>query len=364
MVDRRFLLRLAALSLAVGTLTVPAMVGPALARGVGDPADRASYAAWRERFVGQGGRVIDDANGGVSHSEGQGYGMLLAVFHDDRAVFEELWQWTRKTLSIRSDSLLAWRYDPSARPAVADTNNATDGDLLVAWALAEAFGRWGEPAFEEDACRIGADILRHTVVEHQGRAILLPGAAGFSAADRTDGPVVNLSYWVFPAFAALNEVKPDSRWRALADSGYALIEASRFGPDDLPSDWISLAAETPRPADGFNPVFGWNALRIPFHLAFAPPEWRGNRGLLAPFVSLWPLGASPRPIAVGSPATPLPPAFGSSGYDAVPALTACSAHAQPYPDSLTRFAEEPYFPATLRLLSLCAAKRWYPECLV
>ncbi|MER0240133.1 glycosyl hydrolase family 8 [Fulvimarina sp. MAC8] len=340
------------------------MMEPALALGTGDVGLGTDlYAAWHTRFVGEDGRVIDDANGGVSHSEGQGYGMLLAVFHDDRSSFDRLWAWTRENLAIRDDALLAWRYDPSTTPAIADMNNATDGDLLVAWALAEAYGRWSELSYEQDARRIGQAILDRTVIEHREKTILLPGAVGFSAENRSDGPVVNLSYWVFPAFAALNEIIADAGWRGLAESGFALIKASRFGAENVPSDWISLADETPRPADGFAPIFGWNAVRIPFHIAFAPPEWRGPRGLLAPFVSLWPLGASPRPIAVGPTADTPPARFGSSGYDAVPALTTCAAHRQPYPEALTHPAEEPYFPAALRLLSICAAKKWYPECL-
>ena len=33
---------------------------------------------WQERFVDATGRVIDNANGDISHSEGQGYGLWLA----------------------------------------------------------------------------------------------------------------------------------------------------------------------------------------------------------------------------------------------------------------------------------------------
>ncbi|MEN3793058.1 glycosyl hydrolase family 8 [Fulvimarina sp. MAC3] len=359
MLDRRTLLGLAAFSLTIGAAPRPVF---ATELGEGASADKA-YTEWRRRFLKEDGRIVDDANGGVSHSEGQGYGMLLAVFHDDRASFDTLWAFTRETLGVRGDALLAWRYDPSKTPAIADPNNATDGDLLVAWALAEAYGRWNETAYGEAARTIAADILDKTVVEHGDQTILLPAASGFAAEDRTDGPVVNLSYWVFPAFAALNEILPDPRWRKLAESGFALIEAARFGPKDVPSDWISLAGETPRPADGFDPLFGWNALRIPFHIAFAPPEWRGPRGLLAPFVSLWPHGAAPGPVAVGPRPAPPPRYFGSSGYDAVPALTACSALGTAYPARLTGPKEEPYFPTALRLLSLCAIERWYPECL-
>jgi endo-1,4-beta-D-glucanase Y len=87
------------------------------------------------------GRVVDNANGGISHSEGQGYAMLIAERLDDRPTFETIWRWTQSNLLVRGDGLAAWRWSPET-PHVADHNNATDGDLLIAWALAQASDRW------------------------------------------------------------------------------------------------------------------------------------------------------------------------------------------------------------------------------
>ena len=33
---------------------------------------------FKQRFLAADGRIVDDGNGGISHSEGQGYGMVLA----------------------------------------------------------------------------------------------------------------------------------------------------------------------------------------------------------------------------------------------------------------------------------------------
>ncbi|WP_239514610.1 glycosyl hydrolase family 8, partial [Klebsiella pneumoniae] len=76
-----------------------------------------------------------------------GYGMLLAVAAGARAAFERIWGWTRANLMVRSAALAAWRWAPDHRPGVSDMNNATDGDILVAWALTEAAEAWGEPAY-------------------------------------------------------------------------------------------------------------------------------------------------------------------------------------------------------------------------
>nr|WP_255679405.1 glycosyl hydrolase family 8 [Jiella flava] len=354
------------MALAAGALGPSDLGGPARAASHAKALDTmAHWQQWRTSFVTRSGRVRDALNGGISHSEGQGYGMLLAAFHDDRVSFDQLWRWTRSELARKEDGLLSWRWDPKTTPHVTDRNNATDGDILVAWALAEAATRWPAGDYRAAAVRLADAIMKHAVIEAGGRMLILPGVDGFSAAARKDGPVINLSYWVFPAFEALAKVAPDHDWRRLADCGLDLVETLRFGPHDLPPDWASLAVPKPRLAEGFDPVFGWNALRVPFYIAASAPDWRGQRVLLAPFAALWadlPPAGTPAPISLTS--KPAPPSFGSAGYGAVPAIVACAAFGTPYPAALKHFVDEPYYPATLRLLTLIAVRKWYPECLV
>ncbi len=106
-----------------------------------------AWQAYKQRFITSTGRVIDTANGQISHSEGQGYGMLLAVAANDRGTFDRLWNWTRANLMVRDDQLIAWRWTPGQRPPITDMNNATDGDILIAWALAEAAELWGDVSY-------------------------------------------------------------------------------------------------------------------------------------------------------------------------------------------------------------------------
>ena len=43
----------------------------------------AEWQIYASTFVTADGRIVDNANGNVSHSEGQGYGLLLAALADD-----------------------------------------------------------------------------------------------------------------------------------------------------------------------------------------------------------------------------------------------------------------------------------------
>lgn len=349
-----------AAAIVVTAATAPGLVeaGGSAPAALPPTLDAPLWQDWRRRFVASDGRVVDDGNGGVSHSEGQGYGMLLAALAGDRDTLDDLWAWTRATLGVRGDGLFAWRYDPAAATPVADRNDATDGDLLIAWALAEAGRRWPEGGYAADAAVIARALQRDAVIDHAGQRLLLPGAAGFSAADRPDGPVVNPSYWVFPAFARLAEVAPEHDWARLVLDGRE-IAGTALGERALPPDWLALGPRPPAPAAGFPAEFGWNAVRIPLYFA-----WSGlsERADLARYAALWPQGgdADPEAIAIadgsGRP-------FGESGYRAIPALVACALDGTPFPAALKAPASEPYYPATLRLLALAAAAERYPACL-
>src|ERR1700694_11292 len=237
---------------------------------------------YKDRFVTSEGRVVDNANGGISHSEGQGYAMLIAERLDDKPTFEALWQWTQSNLLVRGDGLAAWRWSPQI-PHVADHNNATDGDLLIAWALAEASDRWHVSEYRRSASRIVEALAANVVISSRFGSVLLPALTGVAGKDTPDAPVVNLSYWIFPAFKRLRAVSNAIDWDALTATGKTLIGLSRFGSRRLPSNWISLAPAAPEPAYAFPAVFGYDAVRIPFYLAWGEPA---DRDLLKVFSPL------------------------------------------------------------------------------
>jgi len=110
--------------------------------------------------------------------------------------------------------------------------------------------------------------------------VLLPGAEGF---ERPDHRIVNLSYWLFPAFLELNVVDPESAWAEFERSGIRLLELAQFGRWGLPPDWLRLA-DPLRPAENYPARFGYDAVRIPLYLIWAR---LGNEARLAPFRAYW-----------------------------------------------------------------------------
>jgi endo-1,4-beta-D-glucanase Y len=302
---------------------------------------------YKDRFVTSEGRVVDNANGGISHSEGQGYAMLIAERLDDRPTFEAIWQWTQGNLLIRGDGLAAWRWTPQA-PHVADHNNATDGDILIAWALAEASDRWHVSEYRKSARQIVEGLAANVVTSSRFGPILLPASTGFK--DQPDAPVVNLSYWIFPAFKRLRAVSDAIDWDALTATGKTLIGLSRFGPRRLPSNWISLAHAQPEPAQSFPAVFGYDAVRIPFYFAWGEPA---DRDLLKFFL---PLDLSVIDLKTASVGEKL----SDPDYAAIANLVECvGSHSAV---QWKAFHGEFYYPASLYLLALIAAEEVSEAC--
>ncbi len=238
----------------------------------------ADWDLFKREFVSAEGRVVDTGQAGISHSEGQGYAMIFAVHHADRAALDKLWQWTRVNLQVRDDALLAWRWQPEG--GATDRNNASDGDLLVAWALWRAHERWRDPAHAAAARRLAADIRAKLVRRSTHGLVLVPGLDGF---DKVEGQVINLSYWVYPALRDLERADPSPEWAQLAANGLDLLGYSYFGRWRLPPDWLRLG---PRVAPAGPPPerFGYDAVRIPVYLLWAR---RDTEALMKPYRDFW-----------------------------------------------------------------------------
>ena len=318
-----------------------------------------TWQQYKDKFLKPDGRVVDDANGNISHSEGQGYGMLLAVMADDAATFNRIWTWTRTELMRRPDGLASWKWESDKSPNITDANNASDGDLLIAWALAEAAERWARPDYTREAARISVALDKATGARSSFGRVFLPGADGFSATARPDGPVVNLSYWIFPAIDRLKSVAPSVDWDGYRASGYTLARAAQFGQAKLPTDWISIARDKAVPAEGFPPRFSYNAVRLPLYLAWANNV---NKDALRPYVSFGDANNQSVPeydVTTNAPVDQM----GGKGYLAVFALAKCAFDGTPVPAGLRSVSLDQYYPTTLHMLALGVARLRFGKCL-
>lgn len=243
-------------------------------------ANGVNWASFKQRFMADDGRIVDNGNGGVSHSEGQSYGLLLAQAAGDRVAFDKILAWTETKLARPDVALYVWRYDPRAANPVADRNNATDGDLLIAYALAKAANRWREPRYAARSRTIVDAIATRLVKTVGGRMLMLPGLNGFSTAART---TINPSYYVWPALDLFAKTGKTTVWRRVITDGEALLTAARFGAHRLPTDWIDVSnTGAIAPAADKPPRFGFDAIRVPLFASVS-----GRSALIEPILTWW-----------------------------------------------------------------------------
>ena len=347
---------------------LPQAAGKRPAATATTPAPAATWAlpgpvwdAWRAAFLDKSGRVVDTANNNISHSEGQGYGLLLAVYANDWATFEQIWTFTLTELLIRDDGLAAWKWDPRHTPHVVDINNATDGDILIAWALSLAADQWKETRYRDAATRIANAIGQNTFRSFAGYTLILPGVAGFDHTADGGPMVVNPSYWIFQALPVLAKLAPDYDWAGAEKSGVTILTKAQFSRYRLPSDWLSISpGGVIEPATGFDPLFGYNSLRIPLYLL---ASGHTDERLLGPYQKAWTQDGENAPLIVNVQTGKVIEKLTEPGYQIQAALVSCALSGTAIPYDLREFVPTSYYASTLHLLAMTVLARRYAKCL-
>ncbi|WP_051598292.1 cellulose synthase complex periplasmic endoglucanase BcsZ [Burkholderia sp. A1] len=204
-----------------------------------------AYRAFLAQTVQPDGRVFDASTPAQqSTSEGQSYGMFLALAANDRAGFERMLEWTRANLAgghfdARDARLPAWQWGrkPDGGWGVLDPNSAADADLWIAYDLLEAGRLWHVPDYSALGAALAAQIARREVVELAGLGpMLLPGPQGFVEGDVTR---LNPSYLPLPVLRALGG-ELGGPWNAIARNGLRLVAGA--SPRGFAPDWAAWRA--------------------------------------------------------------------------------------------------------------------------
>lgn len=219
----------------------------------------AAAGAFADGYVEADGRVSRTDQGGDTVSEGQAYAMLLAVVAPEPGTFADVWKWTRDNLR-QPNGLLAWHWEDGA---VVSTESAADADLDAAWALLLAAERFGRAEYRREGLELANAILEHETVSLDGRSLLVAGdwANHFPA-------VVDPSYYVPAAFAALGRASGDPRWQQLGETSREVVAQLTERATGLAPDWAVVESDgtakpTGPPGQGGEAVFGYDAVRVP-----------------------------------------------------------------------------------------------------
>jgi endo-1,4-beta-D-glucanase Y len=231
----------------------------------------AAYASFKASFLencNDGSWRVRWEDPTVTVSEGIAYGMLLTVVHDDRSIFDGLWQYYQHNAD--KNGLMHWRRTGCPGSQSGD-NAATDADLDAAMALVMASRRWSTtPYLAAAQTLVGAIRSFETMAAPDGLALLKPGDM-FGGAD-----CINVSYFAPAYYRVFAEIEPAQAafWTKLAADSYAVIARVANVSTGLVANWCdengnSNASGAPG-CQYYSPngnIFGSDAVRAPWRIA-------------------------------------------------------------------------------------------------
>lgn len=323
---------------------------------------QAAWNAWKLAYLEPDGRVVDAFQKNASHSEGQGYGMTLATFFGDAMAFDRMQVWTEKRLAVREDGLLAWRWTPGPEGPTLDRNNASDGDVLYAWALSRAAALFDRPELMKRAAAIVDALTAHCVAprpDGSGRLVLLPAVYGFVQEDMV---VANPSYIMPRAMLDLAASVGSARFAQCAEDGLGILEElAAYG---LAPDWVKLDPTGFSKADDLSAAHGYDAMRVGLYLAWSGLDHHPalRRQAAAYRSAVGGDGAAMTPTVLDARSAEVLERSPHAGYAALGGLLQCvggkgiGAAIPPFTTN------QPYYPATLHLISLVAQVERHPRC--
>lgn len=185
-------------------------------------------------YVDDDGRVVRRDQGDDTVSEGQAYGMLVAVAVGDESRFGDIWSWTKRHL-VREDGLLAWQWKDGA---VTDDMPASDADVDAARALVLAGAAFDDTTYTTEGVDLGTDVLDEMTASTDVGRILLPGPWAMGSGPWSYNP----SYASPATFAQLGEASGDPRWAEL-EAGSRAVTTNILASTALPSDWAQVSQD-------------------------------------------------------------------------------------------------------------------------
>lgn len=225
-----------------------------------------NYDGWMQRYLAfEGGiiRPLDEGNDDTPNyaakpdivSEGQAYGMLLAVQHNDKDTFDLIENFNRNFMertnypsanaSLRAQGahLMGYHYNAhnsnvSGPNSMYDWNFATDADIDRAKALMYAWNRWGRTSGASiDYLARAQEVLSDlkTWGHNSVNGVRYMGADYFALGDTT--AETNVSYFDLTTFRLARQMFSDQFWSQSDEGMYEIIRKSTSSTGSLMTNW-------------------------------------------------------------------------------------------------------------------------------
>lgn len=215
----------------------------------------------------------------ISLSEGHGYGMMITVLMagydtEARVIFDKMVTFFKKHPSNINHNLMAWDQTRDSLINEHNSDDATDGDLDIAYALLMADKQWGSTGTYNylAEARLIITALMKTNVNPKTKTMIM---GDFTEKGEPYYNDTRSSDFIPGHFKAFARATGDNNWQMVADKGYTLMSymQKHYSPNTgLLPDFIKGCNKTPRPAGPYfiekreDGAYSYNACRIPWRI--------------------------------------------------------------------------------------------------
>jgi 4-amino-4-deoxy-L-arabinose transferase-like glycosyltransferase len=184
-----------------------------------------AYREFKKAYIVSYGQVIDPDNQSTTTSQGQAYGLLMAVVMNDEALFDGIWQWTKDHLQHRqTDKLISSKWikiKDSYR--VGDSTSRAAADQDIAAALLMAASRFNNEQYFNDAKVLLSDIWKKEVKRINGKYIVAAG----SNSDRPGGFLTTVTHWSPAWYRLFAKADSSHPWYEVAEDSYYFLNLTQ-----------------------------------------------------------------------------------------------------------------------------------------
>lgn len=185
----------------------------------------AGWQHYKERLIVDGGngtlRVRRPENSDDTVSEGISYGMLFAVYMDDKDTFDKLWAYAQAHFDDKG--LMHWQI--RADGSVQGRGSATDSDEDIGFSLVMADKQWG--GYTE----VTKDYLGKVLANDFTGDGTIRGGDGYDD--------VNPSYLAPAFYRTFAAYTGEQRWMQVLDKAYETLNGAANSTTGLVPDWSS-----------------------------------------------------------------------------------------------------------------------------
>jgi len=193
---------------------------------------------WKKTFVTAAGapsgalRVQRPENSNDTVSEGIGYGMLIAVYMNDKPLFDGLWAYSSAHKVV--GNLMNWQINSGG--GVIGSGSATDADEDEAFALLMAGKQWTGTTYTATGTAMVQDIWANDI---EAGTLAVKGGNQFGGAAET-----NPSYFAPAYYRVFKVVDSAHDWLGVASTAYTFLNKIA-GQKGLVPAWCTNSCGTP-----------------------------------------------------------------------------------------------------------------------